>query len=129
MSLAIVIVRGVWHSPQWPTAFTRYSPRAGPTVGAFGGGVSRGAKAASQAGRKTDSNSGTAIFLGWLALFTGGVVLRKATTPCRSSSAMPLKTGNGCTGSSRSPLGRRPLRIAVMICSSVHAPIPVCGPA
>jgi hypothetical protein len=38
---------------------------------------------------------------------------------------MPLKTGNGCTGSNRSPLGRRPLRIAVTICSSVHVPMPV----
>src|SRR5258706_15784377 len=73
VSEAIVIVRGVWHSPQCPTAFTRYSPRPAPVVGAFGGGVSRGAKAASQAGRKTDSNSGTS-FLGWFCLLTGLVV-------------------------------------------------------
>jgi len=38
---------------------------------------------------------------------------------------MPLNTVNGCTGSKRSPFGRRPERIAVMICSSVQAPIPV----
>ena len=28
---------------------------------------------------------------------------------------------------SRSPFGRRPSRVAVMICSSVHLPIPVVG--
>src|SRR5205823_4234975 len=56
----------------------------------------------------------------------GFVVLKKATIARKSSSAIPLKTGNGCTGSSRSPLGRRPSRIAVMICSSVQPPIPVC---
>src|SRR5882724_7187784 len=84
LSVAIVMVRGVWHSPQWPTARTRYSPRATPVVGAFGGGVSRGANAASQAGRKTDSNSGTEIFFGWLGRVTAGVVLRKATIARRS---------------------------------------------
>jgi hypothetical protein len=38
---------------------------------------------------------------------------------------MPLNDVNGCTGRSRSPLGRRPDRIPVMICSSVQPPIPV----
>src|SRR5262245_43552233 len=72
LSSACVIPRGVWHSPQWPTARTRYSPRASPEVGAVAGGVSRGAKAASQAGRKTLSNIGPAIILGVLARRTGG---------------------------------------------------------
>ena len=94
-------------------------------VGAFGGGVSRGANAASQAGRKTDSNSGTS-FLGSFCRVTGWVVLRNATIARKSSSAIPLKTGNGCTGNSRSPFGRRPRRMAVMIWSSVQPPIPVC---
>jgi hypothetical protein len=40
---------------------------------------------------------------------------------------MPLNTVYGCTGMSRSPLGRRPDLVAVMICSSVHLPIPVVG--
>src|SRR6185436_9988362 len=95
LSVAIVMVRGEWHSPQCPTARTRYSPRAVPLVGAFGGGVSFGAKAANQVGRNTDSNSGMVIFLGWLARLIGGVVRRNATTAFRSSSAMPLKTVNG----------------------------------
>ena len=124
LSVAIVSVRGVWHSPQWPTARTRYSPRGTPAVGAFGGGASRGAKAASQAGRNTDSNIGIS-FLGCFALVTGDVVLRNATIARRSSSAIPLNTGYGCTGSNRSPFGRRPRRIAVMICSSVQPPMPV----
>ena len=64
LSVAIVMVRGVWHSPQWPTARTRYSPRATPEVGTAAGGVSRGAKAESQAGRTTLSNIGTVIFFG-----------------------------------------------------------------
>src|SRR5207244_1379725 len=72
LSVAIVIVRGVWHSPQWATARTRYSPRGTPAAGADGGGVSRGANAASQAGRNTDSKNGTVIRLRWLARFTGG---------------------------------------------------------
>src|SRR5213593_1759320 len=93
LSVAIVIVRGVWHSPQWPTARTRYSPRGTPAVGAAAGGVSRGANAASHAGRNTDSNSGTAMRLGWLARFTGVTVLRKATSDFRSSAAIPLNTG------------------------------------
>src|SRR5437762_1202394 len=33
LSVAMVMVRGVWHSPQWPTARTRYSPLAvGPAT-------------------------------------------------------------------------------------------------
>ena len=76
LSVAIVMVRGVWHSPQWPTAFTRYSPRARPVVGAVGGGVSRGANAASQAGRNTLSNMGTVSFLGGVFRLTGRKVRR-----------------------------------------------------
>src|SRR5687768_10289210 len=72
LSSAWVMPRGVWHSPQCPTARTRYSPRARPDVGAVGGGFSRGANVASQAGRKTDSNIGTVIFFGVLARRTGG---------------------------------------------------------
>ena len=34
LSTAIVMVRGVWHSPQWATARVRYSPRATPDVAA-----------------------------------------------------------------------------------------------
>src|SRR6266566_1002978 len=64
LSVAYVIVRGVWHSPQCPTARTRYSPRAVPLVGAADGGVSRGANAASQAGKNTDSNIGTMMRFG-----------------------------------------------------------------
>src|SRR5262245_56566947 len=71
LSVAMVMVRGVWHSPQWATARTRYSPRATPDAGALGGGVSRGAKAASQAGRNTLSNSGTVIFFVGVARLTG----------------------------------------------------------
>ena len=119
------MVRGVWHSPQWATARTRYSPLGTPAVGAAAGGVSRGANAASQAGRNTDSNSGTVMRLGCLARLTGVTVRRNATRAFRSSAAIPLKTGYGCTGSSLSPFGRRPRRVAVMICSSVHPPIPV----
>ena len=59
-----VILRGVWHSPQWATARTRYSSRATPEVGTDAGAVSFGAKAASQAGRNTLSNIGTEIFFG-----------------------------------------------------------------
>src|SRR5262245_28891505 len=125
LSVAIVIVRGVWHSPQWPTARTRYSPRATPDAGAEGGGVSRGAKAASHAGRNTDSNKGTVIFLGGVFRLIGGSDLKYATSALRSCSAIPLNTVYGCTGISRSPLGRRPRRIAMMICSSVHPPMPV----
>ena len=40
---------------------------------------------------------------------------------------MPLNTVYGWTGMSRSPFGRRPNRVAVTICSSVHLPIPVVG--
>src|SRR4029450_9899662 len=94
LSVAIVMVRGVWHSPQWATARTRYSPRAVPEVGTAVGGVSRGANAASQAGRSTLSNIGK-VFFGRLARFTGGTVRRKATTVFTSSSAMPLKTVEG----------------------------------
>src|SRR3989475_1639434 len=57
LSVAMVMVRGVWHSPQWPTARTRYSPRAVPDVGADVGGVSLGANAASQAGRSEEHTS------------------------------------------------------------------------
>ena len=91
LSVAWVTPRGVWHSPQCPTARTRYSPRARPEVGALAGGVSRGAKAASQAGRNTLSNSGM-VFFGWFARFTGGRLRRYATTARRSSSAIPLNT-------------------------------------
>jgi hypothetical protein len=87
----MVIVRGVWHSPQWATARTRYSPRAVPEVGTVVGGVSRGAKAVSHAGRSTLSNIGS-VFFGRFARFTAGTVRRKATTAFTSSSAMPLKT-------------------------------------
>src|SRR5580765_705857 len=127
LSSACVMPRGVWHSPQWPTARTRYSPRARPDEGAVGGGVSRGAKAVSHAGRKTLSNIGIVIFFGEFARRTGGTDRRYATTARRSSSAMPLKVGYGCTGMSRSPLGRRPDRMAVMIWSSVHLPMHVSG--
>jgi len=85
----------------------------------------RAAKVASQTGRKTLSNIGTTIFFGVLVRCTGGTVRRNATRAWRSSSAMPLNEVNGCTGKSRSPAGRRPSRMAVMICSSVQAPIPV----
>src|SRR5215510_8267825 len=76
LSTAWVIPRGVWHSPQCETALTRYSPRATPDVGAVAGGVSRGENAASQVGRKTDSKSGTVIFLGLLVRLTGARVRR-----------------------------------------------------
>src|SRR5437660_6756650 len=125
LSVAIVIVRGVWHSPQWATARTRYSPRATPEVGADVGGLSRGANAASHAGRNTLSNIGTEIFFGCFACLTGGTERRNATSAFRSSADIPLKTVYGCTGIRRSPLGRRPSRVAVMICSSVQPPIPV----
>src|SRR5207342_2294187 len=85
LSLACVTPRGVWHSPQCPTARTRYSPRATPEVGAVGGGVSRGAKAASQAGRNTLSNRGMVIFFGVFGRLTGGRVRRNATRARRSS--------------------------------------------
>src|SRR3981189_508490 len=87
--------RGVWHSPQCPTARTRYSPRGSPPVGAAGGGVSLAAKVISQAGRKTLSNMGTVIFFGVFLRFTGGTERRKATTALRSPSAMPLKDVKG----------------------------------
>src|SRR5207237_1430258 len=96
-----------------------------PALGADAGGVSRGANAANHAGRNTDSKSGTAMRFGWFARFTGGTLLKNTTSALRSSAAIPLKTGYGCTGRSRSPLGRRPSRVAVMICSSVQAPMPV----
>src|SRR5437773_1306074 len=92
LSVAMVMVRGVWHSPQWATARTRYSPRATPVVGAEVGAVSRGANAASHVGRNTLSKSGTVIFLGGVARFTGGSVRRYATTARRSSSIIPLNT-------------------------------------
>src|ERR1700675_1637971 len=38
LSVACVIVRGLWHSPQCATARTKYSPRATPTAGAAAGG-------------------------------------------------------------------------------------------
>src|ERR1700742_1068245 len=72
LSSACVMPRGVWHSPQCPTARTRYSPRARPDVGALGGGFSRGANVAGHAGRNTDSNMGIVIFFGVLARRTGG---------------------------------------------------------
>src|SRR5215510_1326164 len=102
LSVAIVMVRGVWHSPQWDTARARYSPRGTPDVGADPGGVSRGAKVASHAGRNTLSNMGTEIFLGGVGLFTGGTDRRYATTSFRSCSTIPLKTVYGCTGINRS---------------------------
>src|SRR5262249_12821803 len=111
--------------PQCPTARTRYSPRATPDTGAAGGGVSLAAKVMSQAGRNTLSNMGTVIFFGVFLRLTGGTERRKATRSLRSPSAMPLKDVNGGTGRRRSPLGRGPSRIAVMICSSVQPPIPV----
>ncbi len=79
----------------------------------------------SHAGRKTLSNIGMVIFFGVLGRLTGGTLRRNATSALRSSSAMPLNEVNGCTGRIRSPLGRRPRRIAVMICSSVQPPMPV----
>src|SRR5437879_6124527 len=75
LSVAMVMVRGVWHSPQWATARTRYSPRATPDVGADVGGVSLGANAASQAGRNTLSNIGTLIFFGWLGRGAGRIAV------------------------------------------------------
>jgi hypothetical protein len=72
----MVIVRGVWHSPQWATARVRYSPRATPEVGAAAGGVSRAAKVASHAGGNTLSNIGTVIFLAGVARLTGGTERR-----------------------------------------------------
>src|SRR2546430_11919772 len=72
LSVAIVIVRGVWHSPQWATARTRYSPRGTPALGADAGGVSRGAHAANHAGRNPDSKGGTVTRFGWVARLTGG---------------------------------------------------------
>src|SRR5437773_11795223 len=85
LSVADVIVRGVWHSPQWPTARTRYSPRATPDFGAAGGGVSRGANAASHAGKNTLSNSGTVIRFGWFARLTAGSVRKYPTSARRAS--------------------------------------------
>src|SRR5262245_18919436 len=92
MSTALLSPRGVWHSPQWPTALTRYSPRGTPLVGAAGGGVSRGENAASQAGRNTLSNSGTVMRFGTFGLLTGEIVRRNATIAFRSPSAIPLNT-------------------------------------
>ena len=68
---------------------------------------------------------GTVIFFGGVVRCTGGTVRRNDTRALRSSSAMPLNDVNGCTGRMRSPLGRRPDRMAVMICSSVQPPMPV----
>src|SRR5215813_12747434 len=77
LSTAIVMdERGVWHSPQWPTARTRYSPRAVPEVGAAGGGVSFAANVISHAGRNTLSNIGIVIFFGGVARLTGGTLRR-----------------------------------------------------
>src|SRR6267143_1927877 len=84
LSVAIVIVRGVWHSPQWATARTRYSPRGTPALGADAGRVSRGANAANHAGRNTDSKSGTEMRLGCFARFTGGTLFRNTTSALRS---------------------------------------------
>src|SRR4029453_17785132 len=115
LSVAMVMVRGVWHSPQWDPARVRYSPRGAPDVGADVGGYSRGAKVASHPAREPLSNMGTSLFLARVWRFTGGSDRRYATTSFRSCSAMPLKTVYGCTGISRSPFGRRPARMAVMI--------------
>src|ERR1700754_4988578 len=76
LSTAIVMVRGVWHSPQWETAGVRYSPRATPDVAADLGGVSIAAKVASQAGRNTLSNIGPEIFLAGVWRLTGGTERR-----------------------------------------------------
>ena len=57
----------------------------------MGGGVSRGAKAASQAGRNTLSNSGM-VFFGLFGRLIAGRLRRNATTARRSSSAIPLNT-------------------------------------
>src|SRR4029077_2334364 len=72
LSVAIVMVRGVGHSPPGGTARGGSAPRATPLVGAEGGGVSRGAKVASHAGRNTLSNIGTVIFLAGTGWVTGG---------------------------------------------------------
>src|SRR5215471_10758641 len=119
--------RGVWHSPQWPTARTRYSPRATPETGAADGGVSLEAKVMSHAGRNTLSNIGMVIFFAGVGLLAGGTLRRNFTSAARSSSAMPLNDVKGWTGRMRSPLGRRPRRMAVMICASVQLPIPAFG--
>src|SRR5215831_10941510 len=95
--------------------------------GAGAGGVSLEAKVMSQAGRNTLSNMGMVILFGGVGLFTGDTLRRNFTSAVRSSSAIPLNDVNGCTGRMRSPLGRRPKRTAVMICSSVQLPIPVFG--
>jgi hypothetical protein len=76
LSTAIVMVRGVWHSPQWDTARARYSPRAAPEVAADLGGDSIAAKVASQAGRNTLSNIGTEIFLAGVGRLIGGTERR-----------------------------------------------------
>jgi hypothetical protein len=79
----------------------------------------------SHAGRNTLSNMGMLIFFGVFGRLAGGTLRRKATSALRSSWAIPLNEVNGCTGRIRSPLGRRPRRMAVTICSSVHPPMPV----
>src|SRR5882724_8928817 len=87
----VMAERGVWHSPQCPTARTRYSPRATPDTGAAAGGVSLAAKVTSQAGRKTLSNIGTVIFFGVFLRLTGGTERRKATRALRSPPAQPYR--------------------------------------
>src|SRR5437879_12262543 len=59
LSVAYVIVRGVWHSPQCPTARTRYSPPAVPLGGAAGGGRPPGAHAARRARQGREPTIGT----------------------------------------------------------------------
>src|SRR5262249_11786397 len=119
--------RGVWHSPQWPTARTRYSPRATPETGAADGGVSLEAKVMSHAGRNTLSNIGMVIFFAGVGLRAGGTLRRNLTSAARSSSAMPLNDVRGWRGGRRPLLRRRPRRVALITGGPVHLPSPALG--
>jgi len=107
------MVRGVWHSPQWATARTRYSPRGTPAVGAVGGGVSCGAKAASQAGMVNNLNDGLAwglfpLFFARAGLDVGRIGVLAAAYPA------VWGVGQLVTGSLSDWLGRKGLIVGGM---------------
>ena len=73
-------------------------------------------------GATPNAAGGTTAGTAWR---TGGSDRRYATIAFTSSSVMAAKSGHGIGGSTGAPSGRRPWRMAVMICSSVHEPRPV----
>ena len=98
LSTAMVMAeRGVWHSPQCPTARTRYSPRATPETGAV-------------TGRPAGTAAGNRISSGMAGSGSSSAIPRSETFSAHAApyASKPAPTGGGNVGSVTPDSSARP---------------------